>query len=233
MSFPSGTGTPGYKTLRTATPNDPVVLSGSERYAVGFRTIDGSKSRDTLQSPVYVLGGGRPMGKITSDGKYRPVYLGVTTANETSGDTSVAVPAAVATEMARLIALAGAAVSIQFIGPPTAGGTVAALTAGNCTAASGTTLTVAEISANLAAGSLVTINDGSNSFKGLLGDPWGQVVVDDDANSIDVPLTKLLIGGHVDPTRIPDYSNMDASVKTYVKTQLKAVGPFTFTDDAE
>lgn len=228
-------GTPGYKTLRTATPNDCLAEGSQGRYAVGFRTLDGSKSRDVLQSPVSVIGGGRPLGKITSGGKYRPAYIGVTTGAGTSGGTTVAVSAAVATEMARLIALAGAAVAIRFIGPPSAAGTVATLGAGTCSAASGTTLTFAAgcLSANLAAGSLVTIDDGSNTMRGILNNQWGSPVTDEDGTSIDVPVVNLLIGGHVDPSKLAEYSNMDTSVQTYIKAQLKLnVGPFTFTDDA-
>ncbi len=230
MGIVSPVGTPGYKTPRTATFNDPVVLDGSERHAVGYRVLDGVRSGDPLQSPTSVVGGGRPLGRITSGGKYRPWYVGLTNAAASSGATSITVTAAVATEMARLIA-AGGTQSVVFIGPPSAAGTVAVLAAVNCTAASSTTLTVAAIGANLASGSLICINDGSQTVRGLQADGWGLDCLDEDGARIDAQL-RLLIGGHVDPTRIPDYSSMDTSVQTYLKTQLKTVGPFTFTDDA-
>lgn len=227
-SFPQGL--PGVLTARTASHND-VLAQHPGLFAPGLFTIDGTKSRDAGNSDISVLRGGLPMGKVTSGGLFRPWYVGLVGADAASGATSLTVAAAVATEIARLRSVAGGNINVVLIGPPAAAGTVAVLAAVACSAASGTTLTVAAIGANIAAGSLICISDGSQTVKGLCFEPWGTKVTDPDGASISVPMPQLLIGGNVVPSRIPLYSSMDASVKTYFKTQLKTVGPYTFTDD--
>lgn len=346
-------GTPGYKTPRTATPNDILAQGSQGRYASGYRVIDGSKGRDSGNSDTTtVLRGGMLMGKITSGGKYAPAVIGVSDVAYTSG-TSLSLLEATGDEVVRRIGSSG---TFKITGPPTAAGTVRTLTATfSAIAAAGSGHRVATITAlgasqvdrinfNLAStagnlqlrvqkpdgtfattaniawnatdatylaainsaldtttgvagsivataisavdpdlgfeltysnaaaaypngataaqvalfpttstaavytrittavdarfvtGSLIQPNDGSETIRGAMNNPWGALLVDENLTSIDVPLTNLLIGGHVEPTRIPvpgtTYASLDASTASWIKTQLKAIGSFTFTDDA-
>ena len=345
-------GTPGYKTPRTATPNDVLAYGSQGRYANGYRVLDGSKSRDAGNADAAtVIRGGTPVGKITSGGKYAPAIIGASDVAYASG-TSLSLTEATGDEIVRRIGTSG---TFNLTGPPSAAGTVrtvtvtysaiaaagsghrvatitaisganqvdqilfnAAGTAGNIqltvmkpdgtsvtTANSAWSATDATLLSNLnsaldtatgvvggivataipgtdtdwgvrltysgtgyagltwtraavavffttataatynritdavaddfVTGSLVTAADGSGTIKGIMNNPWGLVVVDENNASVDVPLTHLLDGGHVEPLRIPvpgtTYAALDASLQTWLKAQLKLCGPFTFTDD--
>lgn len=344
----SSVGTPGYKTPRTATPNDVLAYGSGARYANGYRVLDGSKSRDAGNTDAAtVLRGGTPVGKITSGGKYAMSIIGASDVAYASG-TSLSLTEAAGDEVVRRIGSSG---TFKLTGPPAAGGTVrsvtvtfssiaaagsghrvatitaissanqvdqimfnAAGTAGNLqltvykpdgttvtTANSAWSATDATLLSNLnsaldtatgvvggivataipgtdtdwgvrltysgtgyagktwgraavavffttataanyvritdavdpafISGSLVQPTDGSETVKGIDNSPWGSVLVDENQASIDVPLTNLLDGGHVEPTRIPNYTAWDSSLQSWLKTALKAAGPFTFTDD--
>ena len=65
----------------------------------------------------------------------------------------------------------------------------------------------------------------------MLGDGYGIKATNTDGDSIDVPMSNLLIGGVLDASQIVNYPS-DASLKTWVKTtKLNAVGQFTFDDN--
>src|SRR5690242_10014165 len=78
-----------------------------ENYVPSLSVLKGSLSRDTGETPTDHIRAGILVGKITASGLYRPSIIGLSNASYTSGATSLTVVAAVATEIARLIALAG------------------------------------------------------------------------------------------------------------------------------
>jgi hypothetical protein len=87
--------------------------------------LDGSKSRDPGNTPARDLRAGILLGKITASGKYAPSIIGLAGEAVESNETEIDVPAGVDTELVRRI---GATGTFKLIGPPTAGGTVRALT---------------------------------------------------------------------------------------------------------
>lgn len=225
-------GTPGIGSTVTATPRE--VFAGNQQFSqyvpVGV-LIDGSKSRDPLNTgDTGVLRAGNLMGKITASGKYRPSVIGLTTGAVSAGTvTSITVAASTATEVARLIAVAGGNVSLKLVGPPSAAGTVAtqAITA---TAASGTTITISSVSlAASVSGSLITPADGSETILTLIGGKYGVRVVDSSGNSFDAQSGHMTLAGHVKTSNVVNYP-ADSSIKTYIKTALNAAGRYTFDD---
>jgi hypothetical protein len=228
MSVTNYPTVPAVYSSRSVTPRN-IFKSGTPEYLPSLATIDGTKSRDTSNSPVSVLQAGLLMGKITTGGKYRPATIGLLGSAYTSGGTSLTVSAAVATECARLIVLAAGNISLKAIGPPSAAGTVA-LTSVTCSAASGTTLTVADLGVNKAAGSIIAPADGAQTPIQVVTPQYGVPVTDEFAASLDQTM-RLLRGGDIDVTQIPFYSTMDTSVQSWVKAALNGVGIFTFSDD--
>ena len=203
------------------TTYDPAMLSN---------VIDGALSRDVGSSPTSLLRCGLLMGKITTGGKYRPSIIGVTTAAAASNATSITVPAAVATEVARLITAAGAAVALKVIGPPTAAGTVAVIDV-SISAASGTSLTIASsgtIGTAAAAGSIVCPGDGAHLPVTILDYPvYGLDVVDMAGSNIDQLMPRFLRSASLITANIinmtTDGTNaVDTSVTAWIKTQLGA-----------
>lgn len=142
------------------------------RTAPTFYWIDGNTSRDVGNVPTSLLRAGLFLGKETSgtySGKYCNSIIGLTNANIAAAATSITVNAAVATEVARLIALAAASVPLTITGPPATGGTVAS-TAVLASAASGTTLTVGTTNTNEVQTLAVdaTMTAGSIAFGGVI-----------------------------------------------------------------
>lgn len=206
-----------------------VFLSGRPSFLPSLATIDGTKTRDTGNDIVAHVRAGTLMGKVTSGGKWRNSVIGLVGSAYASG-TSMTVAAAVATEVARLITLAGGNVTLKVTGPPAAAGVVSA-TSVTCSAASGTTLTIVDPGVAKAAGSLIGTADGSETPVQLIAQPYGVDVTDTNGTSQDATMD-LVRGGDVDVSMIPFYSSMDASVKTWVKAALKGAGMFTFSDDS-
>ena len=207
--------------------------SGTPKFHPSFASIDGTKSRDTLNSDnVALLRAGLPLGKITSGGKYAPSILGVTgVLHDTSVVTTVmTLPAATVTEIQRRI---GASGTFKIYGPPTAAGTVATETVTYSAIASATTLTITATSADFAAGSLIMPADGSEAHSQFVTDPYGLDVLDVNATAIDHPV-RLLSQADINTDTIVFYSSMDASVKTGFKAALRtnnAGSVLTFSDD--
>jgi hypothetical protein len=143
------------------------------------------------------------MGKITTGGKYRPSIIGVTNgAISAATITTVTVAAAVATEVARLLAVAAGNITLRLFGPPSAAGTNAATNI-TVTAASGTTLTFtsAAIPAYVDK-SLIQATDGSQLPLTLISEPAGiDVTAMDATTNVDQMLGRWLKGADV-------YSNM-------------------------
>jgi hypothetical protein len=225
-------GMPGVRSERTATPRRVLWHDQGRTVLPSGVVIDGSKSRDPGNTgDLDVLRAGLLLGKITTGGKYAPAVLGLTgVLHDTSVvTTTMTLPAAVVTEISRRI---GASGTFKVIGPPTAAGTVATETVTYSAIASATTITITATSADFAAGSIIAPTDGSETPRGIVDDGYGVKVTDQDAASLDVPFSNLLVGGFVLAAQIVNYSSMDASVKTWLKAQLRANGlAWAFDDD--
>lgn len=228
-------GLPGFRSTRSADWRRVRVSDNGRAYIRGGVIISGSKSRDAGNTAnPDVLRPGKIMVKEASGGLYRPFIIGKTTAAYADNDTTLTVPAGVATEVARLIVVAGAAVSLALIGPPIAAGTVAE-TAISVTAASGTTLTIADLNLNKVTDSLIAIASGNRTAGSfcLVDDGTGIKTTDQDGNSLNQPFPNALIGGELDTSQILDWP-ADTATVTYLKGLLNSgVSGYRFAfDDA-
>jgi len=232
---------PGLYTGNTFQTRQVVRSVSSKVYYPSLAILDGSLSRDVGSVPTSLLRAGMLLGKVTTGGKYRPSIIGLTNGAITAGAaTSVTVPAAVATEAARLIAVAAGTVNLRIFGPPTAAGTNAATTI-PVTAASGTTLTIT--STTLPAyvdKSLIQATDGSQNPVTILEDQDGIDVNDIAGTNIDQTLGLFLKGADIYASMVIAGNNaltdLDASLQTFVKQQLNGGGTNTrglFTFDSE
>jgi hypothetical protein len=224
---------PGYNTGKTLRTRNIFTsrMRELENYVPSLSYIDGAHSRDTGETPTGHLRAGLLVGKITATGLYRPSIIGIIGTLISSGTkTSVTVPAVVATEVARLITLAGGNVNLKLTGPPSAAGTNAT-TAITATAASGTTITVSSVSIpDMVATSILTPADGSETVTNVIGKSDGIDVVDEVGNSINQGFL-LLRGADLVATQLINMTESDASVQSALKTALKNVGVFTFDND--
>src|SRR5947209_6364097 len=180
------TGLPGVGTAHTATPRE--ILAGNvqlAQYVPGLKIIDGSKSRDPLNTnDVDVLRAGLLLGKITASAKYAPSILGVLTVAAAGAATSLTVAPAVATEIVRRI---GAAGTFKLTGPPAAAGVVATQTVTFSAVNTSTgVITCTAIGAAAIVGSFLQPTDGSETPICLLGNRWGIKVTDMGGTSTDV-----------------------------------------------
>jgi hypothetical protein len=137
---------PGIGTLKeTGFRNLWISREGRRILPLG-KIVDGAKSRDPLNTgDVDVLRAGLLLGKITATGKYAPSVLGVTAESLESDETALDLPAAVVTEMKRRIGDSG---TFKLVGPPTAGGTVRAMTVTYSGFADADTVTVTALGVN-------------------------------------------------------------------------------------
>jgi len=229
-------GLPGIGSDKTATPRR-ISVGGVETLFPGGKIIDGTLSRDPLQSTVDVdvLRAGMVMGKITATGKFRPAIIGLSNLAYADNDLTIQVSLATATEVARLKAVGGGGnISLLFIGPPSASGVVA-VTAVTCTGVTlngaTSTLTTADLNLNKVSGSIIAAADGSAYPAAILGAPFGIKVTDEDGTSIDVPFPKPVIGGVIDTNSILNYP-ADTSTIAWLKAQLRTYGiGYAFSDD--
>lgn len=211
-----------------------LFASGTPKYLPSYAQLDGSKSRDTLNSDnVALLRAGLTLGKITSGGKYAPSiigYVAVALHDTSVVTTTMTLPAATVTEIARRI---GASGTFKIYGPPTAAGTVATETVTYSAIASSTTLTITATSADFVQGSLILPADGSEAHSQFVTEPYGLDVLDVNGAAVN-HTQKLLTQADINVDMIPFYSVMDASVKTGYKAALRANNAgsvFTFSDD--
>lgn len=230
-TFSNTFGVAGLGTEKTYTPRSVLAGALGAMYLPQGRIIDGSKSRDPLNTgDLDVLRNGLLMGKITSGGKYAPSVIGKTTVAydaSATANTSLTVGAATAVEIVRRI---GATGTFKITGPPTAAGTVATETL-TYSAVNTTTgvITITAGNADYVAGSFVRPTDGSETILGVL-DEFTKVT-DPDGTSQDTRLARLLIGGIVDASQILNWPS-DASLVAWVKAQLRATGyGWVFDDD--
>lgn len=229
-------GLPGFRAAVTSAYRR-VSVDGAMLFAALNRLIDGTKSRDPLNTgDVDRLQPGLVMGIVTASGKYAPSILGLTTGttaqngtNYTSGGTSIAVAPATAVEIARRVGTSG---NLNFIGPPSAAGTVAVIQqAFSAVNTSTGVLTITSLGANLLNGSIVADTDGSHLPVTIVPDGYPLLVTDETATSIDNYFARLPIGGFLDTAKILNYPS-DSSLKTWLRTNLSTVsgGKFTFSD---
>jgi len=114
-------GLPGLKSLRTATPNDPLWSDQGLILLPNSGVVDGTKSRDAQNaSNLGNLRGGLLMGRVTSGGKFAPSFLGTVGTAYSSG-TSLVVPSPTGDEIVRRIGTSG---TFKVVGPPAAAGVV-------------------------------------------------------------------------------------------------------------
>jgi len=229
-------GLPGYPTGQSWSPRK--IRRGNQPpiYLDGGVVIDGTNSGDATNTGYpHVLQPGKIMVKAASGGLYRNFIIGKTTAAYVDNDTTLTVGAATATEVARLIAAAGAAVSLALIGPPSAAGTVAA-TAISVTAASGTTLTIADLNLAKVSDSLIALPAaGYTAGSFCIVDDDDFINLADETNArANQPFPRPLIGGTLDTSQLLDWP-ADSSTVTYLKGLLNAAGGmsnFRFDDPA-
>lgn len=225
-------GLPGYGSELTT--SSKAFLRSLDRYSedVGGVVLNGSLSRDIFNSAdPHVLSNGTVLTRITSTGLYRPLIVGVTNGAISSGTaTSITVTADSGTEIGRLRAVAGGNLSAFLVGPPSAGGTVAA-TAITITAASGTTVTISSVSLPAVTDkSYIVIADGSANpvAKGFLSSDFGLRVTNQANASVNTPVGKLIISGDIQETALPFNGALNADCVTYIFSQLNTEGR-TFT----
>jgi hypothetical protein len=205
------------------------------------KLIAGDASRDwTNNAPTDVgrLQAGLLMGKISTVvnslgtvGYYAPSILGVSANAYTSGGTSITVSVASAIEIVRRVGSSG---NLNFIGPPTANGTLATITqAFSAVNTSTGVITITSLGANLVAGGLVCPTDGSQVPTTFIPNGTPVMVVDFDGTNITAQeFGELPIDGIVDPTQLLPVWPTDTSIQNYIKQNLSTLngGKFIFSD---
>lgn len=117
-----GTGLPGIGTARTTSPRKILASMMGALFLPGGRVIDGSQSRDPLNTgDVDVLRAGMLMGKRSNNGLFAPSIIGVITAAVLPAGATLTVSVATGTELDRRIAAGGL---FKIVGPTVPGGTV-------------------------------------------------------------------------------------------------------------
>lgn len=223
-------GLPGIKSDREALLRVVRKSGANVAYAPKPLVIDGAESRDlTNTGNTDVLQSGTLMGKITSGGKYAPSIIGLTAAlHDTSAvTTTMTLPAAVITEIARRVGQSG---NITIIGPATTGGTVNTETVAFSAIASSTTLTISATTNDYVAGSIIAAADGSQIPRVIIDDGYGIKVTDEDGNNIDVPFEHPLVAGVIDSSQIVNWSS-ESAVQEWIKDTLNDNGAFVFDDE--
>ena len=230
-------GLPGYPTSNISwSPRKIRRGNQPPRFLDGGITVKGSVTRDATNTGyVDVIQPGKLLVKEASGGLYRNFIIGKTTAAYTGAGTvtSLTVGAATATEVARLIAVAGASLDLALIGPPSAAGTVAA-TDITVSAASGTTLTISDLAVDKVTDSLIALRVAgytAGSFCFVDDDDHFRVT-DETAASVNVHVPRPLIGGTLDESQLLDWP-ADTSTVTYLKGLINSgIGGYGFTFDA-
>lgn len=194
----------------------------------GGKIIDGTLSRDPGNTgDVNVLRPGLVMGKVTASGKYAPSIMGTTNVAYASGDTSIGLTAATATELARRVGTSG---TFTLVGPPSAAGTVVSATV-TYSAVNTTTgvVTCTNIGANKISGCLVMPTDGSQTFKTLIPDGFGLNVFNASGSAADQPFPQVPTAGTIIVANLINYPS-DTSLITWFKLQFAAdvEGKFIF-----
>jgi hypothetical protein len=195
-------------------------------------TVDGTASGNPLNAPyTWLLWAGTLMGRITASGKYANSVIGLTSAAASSGATSISTDVNTAAEIVPRI---GASGTFKLAGPPTSGGTVATQTVTYSAVNTGTgAITCSALSAASVSGSLIQPTDGSENILTLLCETDGLQIVDQThTNRVDVFCGMLLAGGGTINTGMIVNYPADSSLKTLVKSALRAqCAGVNFLDD--
>lgn len=237
---------PGQYAGASITPRNIFVSAplSPDTQAPSWRFINGSLSRDPGDNPTSMLRAGLLIGKITATGLYRPSVYGLNSVTAPASTTSITVNAAVATELARQIVVAGGPVNISVTGPATTGASVATDVVA-CSAASGTTLTVGATTHTFVIGSAILTDDGSQVPLFVFADSvFGKDVTDINGNSINQTLEAIylkadLIAEQIINLTADDFgTTTEPSVQAWFKSYLKAGGAlntsgvvYTFSND--
>lgn len=221
---------PGLGTDRSAAYRTIIVRS--EDFLPGFHVIDGSKARDTGNSPITELRAGLILGKITASNKLAPSIIAVMADaydDSSSGGTKVQVTAAEATEIVRRL---GETPTLTFVGPPTASGTVNSES--KLVSSINTTTGVITLDSALAqdyiAGTFIQASDGSETPLTFLFNGYPIAVTDEDGNNLDVEMGKYPVGGIVDSSQLV-YWPSNTVLQNWLIGQLNGAGVGQFVFD--
>jgi hypothetical protein len=226
MSLGPVGGMPGIRTGRQA-DHRIIFKGGMLNWLPGGRVIDGTKTRDSGNTGATDrLRAGLLLGKVTASGKYANSILGVTTGAFTSGGTSITVSAAQAAEIVRRVGLTG---NLQYVGPPSAAGTVAVIASKAFSAINTTTgvITTADLGVNLIAGGFVIATDGSGIPTTLIGDGYPLKVTDPAGVSQDTFIEKMPMEGILISSQIINWPT-DTSLQAWIVASMNGVGKFEF-----
>lgn len=219
---------PGLGTEKTTEPRSIFWGNGRGRYLPGGKVLDGSEARDPLNTGYLdTIRAGMLMGKITASGLFAPTVIGVLV-NSADGGTGFSVSAATAVELDRRLGSCG------VVGPPSAAGTVASQsgTISSVNTTTGAVTMGASLGAAAIAGSLVVATDGSETPLGILAEPQGMKVTEDDGTTnIDLELSKLCVGGDIDTAMVLNWPT-NAKISAWLKEKLRLYGGgYVFKDD--
>lgn len=224
---------PGLYTGQSVTARRVIRDLARATAVAGNFVIDSAKTRDLTNTDTTHLQAGLVMGKVTANGKFANSIIGVTGAlHDTSAVTttfgaSSVLTAAIVTEIQRRIGSSG---TFRIIGPPTTAGTVAVETVTFSGIASSTTLTITATSADFAAGSIIAANDGSHIPMGVIAKEQGIPMTLLDGTVNDAAFAPFYVEGDIDTNFLVNYSSLDASVQTWLKSNLRDTTNFTFSD---
>ena len=197
---------------------DPVHLPGG-----GIMNGD-VRDATSATGDIYTLPTGTLLGIETATGLWKQSVVGKSTVVYVANGGTVTTTPAVATELIRR--LGGQTGSVVFTGPPAAAGTVAAtvcaVTAINATLGT-ITLTCA---VNKVVGSLISVNDGSQTPLTVLLDDTR--IVDENFEHVDCGIS-VPIGGTIYLENLVN-SPADTSTLTWIMTQLNTNGQFIRAD---
>lgn len=208
MSYQNTFGLPGPQTAHAQVYNTVRLNNQGVKYLPGGRVIDASESRDPLNTGyLTTLRPGMVMGMITATGLYAPSIIGLTTANYTSGGTSLTVSPATAVEIVRRLGSSGTAKLTSSVDATTAVVPASDQRTLTYSAVNVTTgvLTITSTGVDVVAGSIIGGIDGSAAPLCIIDDGDGIKVTDQDGNNVDQPFPFALIGGTVNTDNIINY----------------------------
>jgi hypothetical protein len=221
--FVAGPQMPGLPTARTATPRQ--VTIGGEKFLPGGMIVDGANGRDPANTTYpYELRAGVLMGRITASNKLGVSIFGVMgVLHDTSVvTTTMTLPAATVAEIQRRCGASSG--TFRITGPATAAGTVNSEIVAYSAVPTTTTLTITATTNDFIAGSFIGADDGSYLPITCIPNGYPLRVVNYDQVDIDVPLERVLVEAEVIGSQFLPYWPTDASLITWIKTQLNAVG---------
>jgi hypothetical protein len=217
-----------------------------QQFYASTSQLDGI-SRDCGENPTSLIRAGVLLGAVTGTndtgtiGNYRPSIYGLMAGggSAAASATTIYANAAVVTEIARVRTLKGGNINLTITGPAVAG---ASQTVNRnvvaCSAASGTTLTIAALTNGMVVGSLIQPADGSDVPMTVLANQYGKDVQDTSGNAITQPIEIPVRGADLFAAKVPcltadDFGNTtEAACTAWIKLQLRNVGgSFTFDTD--